>query len=166
MVSVAPPYAARRPHLGAGARVAGMSLLEMLLVVALIALVGLLTVGMFSRGTAGMQLRGAGKEIASQLRLARTQAIASGQPQRFIVEPAHHRWQGAGGRTGNVPPQLQMRFEGAAQLQEKTGEGVIEFHPDGGSSGGMIALRQGEARWTIRVGWLTGDVVSGPERTP
>ncbi len=97
MVTVAPPYAARRPHPGAGARVAGMSLLEMLLVVALIALVGLLTVGMFSRGTAGMQLRGAGKEIASQLRLARTQAIASGQPQRFIVEPAHHRWQGAGG---------------------------------------------------------------------
>lgn len=166
MATAALPPAARRPHPGAGTRVAGMSLLEMLLVVALIALVGLLTVGMFSRGTAGMQLRGAGKEMASQLRLARTQAIASGEPQRFIVTPARHHWQGAGGREGSVPPQLQMHFEGAAQLQETAGEGVIEFHPDGGSSGGLIGLRQGNARWTIRVGWLTGEVVSGPEQTP
>ena len=166
MVTVALPLCARRPPPRTAARVAGMSLLEMLLVVALIALVGLLTVGIFSRGTAGMQLRGAGKEIASQLRLARTRAIASGEPQRFVVMPAAHRWQGADGRDGTLPPQLQVTFEGAAQLQQRPGEGVIEFHPDGGSSGGLIGLRQGDVRWTLRVGWLMGEVVSGPERAP
>lgn len=166
MIRAAPLLSTGRLQHRAAAHASGMSLLEMLLVVALIAIVGLLTVGIFSRGTAGMQLRGTGKEIASQLRLARTQAIAGGTVQRFTVTPAAHRWQGAGGKSGTIPPQLQVSFEGATQLQSAPGEGVIEFHPDGGSSGGMITLRQGDARWTIRVGWLTGDVVSGAEHSP
>jgi len=140
-----------------------MSLLEMLLVIALIAAVGLLTAGMFSRGMGGMQLRAAGKDIANQLRQTRAEAIARGTPQRFLIVPAEHRWQGAEGRQGSWPDAVHASFEGAAQLQRGAQEGAIEFHPDGGASGGRIVLRQGEARWRIDVGWLTGEVTSRPE---
>ena len=51
-----------------GRRAAGLSLLEMLLVIALIAAIGLITAAGMSRGFAGMQLRSAGKDIANQLR--------------------------------------------------------------------------------------------------
>ncbi len=136
-----------RPRLH-GRRTAGLSLLEMLLVIALIAAIGLITAAGLSRGFAGMQLRSAGKDIASQLRMVRAQAIARGEPQRFVIEPARRRWEGANQRHGEVPAQLQVQFEGAAQLATAAGQGVIEFHPDGGSSGG----------------WLTGEVRSGPWR--
>ena len=42
-------------------RAAGLSLLEMLLVIALIAAIGLITAAGLSRGFAGMQLRSAGR---------------------------------------------------------------------------------------------------------
>ena len=54
-----------RPRLH-GRRPAGLSLLEMLLVIALIAAIGLITAAGLSRGFAGMQLRSAGKDIAAQ----------------------------------------------------------------------------------------------------
>ncbi len=60
----------------------------MLLVIALIAAIGLITAAGLSRGFAGMQLRSAGKDIANQLRMVRAQAIARGEPQRFVIEPA------------------------------------------------------------------------------
>ncbi|WP_049458564.1 pilus assembly FimT family protein, partial [Stenotrophomonas maltophilia] len=99
-----------RPRLH-GWRAAGLSLLEMLLVIALIAAIGLITAAGLSRGFAGMQLRSAGKDIANQLRMVRAQAIARGEPQRFVIEPARHRWQGANQRQGDVPTQLQVQFE-------------------------------------------------------
>ena len=153
----------RRPGRG---RVHGLSLLEMLLVIALVALVGLLTASAFSRSLPGAQLRAAGKEIATQLRFTRAHAIARGQPQRFTVAAHAHQWQGPDGRHGRIPERLRVQFEGAAQLQGADGSGAIEFHPDGGSSGGRIVLGYGDARWRIDVAWLTGQVVAGPEHTP
>ncbi|AWH52224.1 type II secretion system protein GspH [Stenotrophomonas sp. ESTM1D_MKCIP4_1] len=147
-----------------GRRATGLSLLEMLLVIALIAAIGLITAAGLSRGFAGMQLRSAGKDIANQLRMVRAQAIARGEPQRFMIEPAGHRWEGADQRQGTVPAPIQVRFEGAAQLSDVAGQGVIEFHPDGGSSGGRIRLQRDAAEWRIDVGWLTGEVRSGPWR--
>jgi prepilin-type N-terminal cleavage/methylation domain-containing protein len=134
----------------------------MLLVIALIAAIGLITAAGLSRGFAGMQLRSAGKDIANQLRMVRAQAIARGEPQRFVIEPARRRWEGANQRHGEVPAQLQVQFEGAAQLATAPGQGVIEFHPDGGSSGGRIRLQRDGAEWRVDVGWLTGEVRSGP----
>jgi len=144
------------------ARMRGMTLLEMLLVVALIATVGIVTAGALSRGSAGMQLRGSGKDIANALRMTRAQAIASGEPRRFVIAAQGHHWQGGDGRQGDLPERLQVRFEGATQLQEGPDQGVIEFHPDGASSGGRIDLAVGAAVWRVDVGWLTGEVTSGP----
>ncbi|WMJ67780.1 GspH/FimT family pseudopilin [Stenotrophomonas sp. 24(2023)] len=157
------PARTLRPRLP-GRRVAGLTLLEMLLVIALLAAVGLVTAAGLSRGLGGMQLRSSGKDIANQLRMVRAQAIARGEAQRFVIETQRHHWQGIDGRQGNIPPRLQVSFEGAAQLAAAPGQGVIEFHPDGGSSGGRIQLQQGDAQWRIDVGWLTGEVRSGPWR--
>ncbi len=66
----------------------------MLLVIALIAAIGLITAAGLSRGFAGMQLRSAGKDIANQLRMVRARGTR-GEPQRFVIEPAKRRWEGA-----------------------------------------------------------------------
>jgi general secretion pathway protein H len=139
-------------------RVRGVSLLEMLLVVALIAGASVLAMAAFGGGMAGLQLRSEAREIAAQLRFTRTHAIATGQPQRFTINPQAHAWTAPRNRSGTVPDTLGVTFTGARELQPSQGEGAIVFFADGASTGGRVQLRRERAAWNIDVAWLTGEV--------
>lgn len=139
-------------------RVRGVSLLEMLLVVALIAGASVLAMAAFGGGMAGLQLRSEAREIAAQLRFTRTHAIATGQPQRFTINPQAHAWIAPRNRSGTVPDTLGVTFTGARELQPSEGEGAIVFFADGASTGGRVQLRREQAAWNIDVAWLTGEV--------
>lgn len=136
----------------------GMSLLEMLLVIALIAAVGVLTVAALNGGMAGMQLRSASKEIASQLRYTRSQAIASGRSQKFTIDPGARTWTAPNGRSGDIPKAIGIVFTGAREVQPRRGEGAIMFFADGASTGGRVKLTAKQAAWNVDVAWLTGEV--------
>lgn len=164
VVNALPPSLPRCATRTARPAVRGVSLLEMLLVVALIAIIGVITVTAMNGGIDGLRLRNAGKEVASQLRYTRTQAIASGEMRRFLIDPRTRRWEAANGRQGELPDAVDVRFQGAAQVGAGTGQGGIAFHPDGGSSGGTIELDLRGALWRIDVAWITGEVRSGPVR--
>ena len=137
----------------------GVSLLEMLLVLALVALAGILAAAVLSGGLEGMRLRASAKDIAAQLRYTRALAIASGQPQRFVVDPRRHRWQAPNRKPGHAAGALDLRFTGAREAQPRAGEGGIVFFPDGASTGGRVQLQARRAAWRIDVAWLTGRVV-------
>ena len=89
-----------------GAR--GFTLLELILVLALIAFASLLAAAALSGGFDGMRLRSAAKEVAAQLRFTRTQALATGEAQRFTIDPAAHRWTAPKQRDGVLPKQLAL----------------------------------------------------------
>ena len=139
-------------------RVRGVSLLEMLLVIALIAGASVLAMAAFGGGMAGMQLRSEARAIAAQLRFTRTHAIATGQPQRFTIDPRAHAWTAPRNRSGTVPDALGVTFTGAREVQPREGEGAIVFFADGASTGGRVQLRRERAAWNIDVAWLTGEV--------
>ncbi len=139
-------------------RMCGYSLLEVLLVTALMAAAGLIVVAIFANGTEGMALRNSAKEVAAQLRYTRTQAIASGQPQQFEIDPATRRWRAPNGRVGGIPDTVSIHFVGAREAQPVTGTGAIRFFEDGASTGGRILLRVRDTEWRVDVAWLTGDV--------
>lgn len=139
-------------------RARGYSLLELLLVMALVALAGTLAVAAYGGGLDGLRLRGSAKEIAAQLRHTRAQAIASGQERRFEIDPGTRRWQAEGGRHGRIPESLEVGFVGAHEVQPRPGIGAIVFFEDGGSTGGRVRLRRGTAVWQVDVAWLTGEV--------
>ena len=136
----------------------GASLLEMLLVIALIAAASLLAAAAFSGGIKGMQLRSTAKEVASQVRYTRTQAIATGQAQRFVIDPQNRLWRAPNGRSGEIPASLGVEFIGAREAQPRAGEGAIMFFADGAATGGRISLTLERAAWEIDVAWLTGEV--------
>ncbi len=136
----------------------GISLLEMLLVIGLIAGASLLAAAAFSGGMKGTQLRAAVKEVASQLRFTRTHAIATGEPQRFVIDPAARTWQAPKGRAGTIPAAIDVRFIGARQIQPAEGQGAVMFFADGAATGGRVQLSRDGAVWDIDVAWLTGQV--------
>lgn len=139
-------------------RLAGFTLLEVLLVLALMAVVGLLAMATVGGGMQRMQLRSAANEVAAQLRFTRATAIATGQPQRFVLNPVERRWTAPRERSGQLPAQMAVQFTGARELQPSEGEGAIVFFEDGASSGGRVRLEAGSAAWQVDVAWLTGQV--------
>lgn len=145
-------------HSCASGRVPGFTLLEVLVVLVIIAMATAMAAMAFSGGLDGMRLRSSSKEIAAQLRHTRTQAIATGRPQRFTIDPRGHRWQGSGNRHGKIPQSLGVDFIGAREVQPQAGEGGILFFPDGASTGGRVQLSVKRAVWRIDVSWLTGEV--------
>jgi general secretion pathway protein H len=143
-------------------RTDGFSLLEMLLVLALVAAASLLAVSAFGGGLRGMRLRAGAGELAAQLRFTRAVAISSGEPQDFVIDPASRSWRGAKGRSGRLPDVGEVVFTGAREVQPARGEGAVRFFPDGAATGGRVRLLAGEAGaragWDVDVGWLTGEV--------
>lgn len=152
----------------ASGRAPGFTLLEVLVVLIIIAMATTLAAVVLSGGLDGMRLRSSAKEIAAQLRYTRTRAIASGQPQRFTIDPRGHRWQSPGKRQGRIPQSLGVDFIGAREMQPRAGEGMIRegmpregmilFFPDGASTGGRLQLSAKRAVLRVDVSWLTGEV--------
>jgi general secretion pathway protein H len=136
----------------------GFTLLEIILVMAIIALASVLAAAAMGGGFRGMQLRANAQKIASNLRFTRAQAISTGQPQRFVIDPHAHAWHAPKSHHGKIPPKLGIAFVGAREVQSQPGEGAIAFFPDGASTGGRIQLTSGKAMWTVDVAWLTGQV--------
>lgn len=142
---------------GAG-RASGFSLLEILLVVAILAIASLLAAAAMTGGFDGIQLRSSAREIAAQLRYTRAHAIATGQAQRFSLDPRAHTWAAPNQRDGDIPEKLAIVFTGAREVQPREGEGAIVFFPDGASTGGRVQLSIKRAAWNVDVAWLTGEV--------
>jgi len=136
----------------------GVSLLEMLLVIALLAAISVLAAGAMSGGFTGMQLRSEAKQITAQLRFTRTRAIATGVPRRFTIDPQARTWSAPDNRHGEIPKKLGISFTGAREVQPQRGEGAIVFFPDGASTGGRVQLSAKKSAMNIDVTWLTGEV--------
>ncbi len=136
----------------------GFTLLEIILVMGVIALASVLAAAAMGGGFKGMQLKASARQIASNLRYTRAQAIATGQPQRFVIDPHRHLWLAPKSHHGDIPPKLGITFTGAREVQPRAGQGAIEFFPDGASTGGRIRLTSGKAAMDVDVAWLTGQV--------
>jgi general secretion pathway protein H len=139
-------------------RARGFTLLELVLVLAIIALATLLGAGAIGRGMEGLRLRSAANGIAAQLRFTRAQALATGEPQRFTIDPAAHAWEAPKDRHGELPARASVVFIGAREVQPAEGQGAIVFFPDGAATGGRVRIQQGGATWQVDVAWLTGQV--------
>jgi general secretion pathway protein H len=136
----------------------GFTLLEIVVVMVIIAAAAVLGVMALNGGSERVQLHSSTKQIAANLRYTRSQAIATGVPQSFTIDPRGHVWRGPNGRHGTIPEALGIRFIGARQVQPQAGVGAIMFFDDGASTGGRVQITGKRAAWNVDVAWLTGEV--------
>lgn len=136
----------------------GFTLLEIIVVMTIIAAATLLGAMAATGGFERMRVQSSTKEIAANLRYTRTQAIATGVPQRFVIDPRGHAWQAPNDRRGTIPASLGVYFVGAREVQPDRDSGAIVFFDDGASTGGRVRIAGEHAAWNVDVAWLTGEV--------
>ncbi len=135
----------------------GFTLLELVIVLAIMALMVGIVVSRGPRRSQGLQTRAAAGAIAQTLRQARATAIARSAIVDVAIDPPRHRIAPDGGAAQKIAADTQITVEPGAIA----GPGpvrIIRFAPDGSASGGTIELGQGSRRLRITTEWLTGQV--------
>jgi general secretion pathway protein H len=136
----------------------GYTLIELLAVLVLVAAIVALGAATISRKLPGQRLKQSAKELAAQLRYTRAQAIATGQPQVFMIDANSREWRAGEKRSGTLSKDIAIVATGARNEQQRPGVAAVRFFPEGAATGGRIVLRNGRAAWQLDVQWLTGEV--------
>lgn len=151
----------------------GFTLVEMLVVLAVMALIVAIVPPFLGGGQSKAELQTAARAIEAALRETRSLAIRQGRSQAFLVDAASGSYRGGDrDRTRHVPVGIRLslfaasdRLPGGDDASDTASESrrddapsAIRFFADGSSTGGGVRLRQGGRSAEVAVDWLTGRV--------
>jgi general secretion pathway protein H len=115
---------------------AGFTLLEMLVVIAIMGVALLLITGYGRPHSEAMEMQAGARAVAASMRAARGDAIDQGHPVAFTLP--------------RLPASITATIQAPA--------GCIVFAPDGSASGGRVVLDGPGQELAISADWLTGQV--------
>jgi general secretion pathway protein H len=136
----------------------GFTLIEILAVVALIALALAVVSVSVGGGLKGAKVKAASRDLVAALRYTRGQAIVKREAQTLSVDVEQRRYKAPNKKWVELPKDMTMKLFTARSELEEEGVGRIRFFPDGSSTGGHIDLLRDDAVWRVEVLWLTGEV--------
>jgi len=139
----------------------GFTLIEMIVVVAIMGLVLAMVAARGPLGLHTLTARSAANELASGFRQARARAIADNRPVAVSIDLAGHRWRIGTDKPTELPRDLQIAVLTVAGQSAGGTAADIRFLPDGSSTGGRVELKDGRRRMRIGVDWLNGRVSVG-----
>ncbi len=143
------------------ARLRGFTLLELLIVVALMGLLLALVPARLGGGS-GAEVRAAARGVAAGLRHARATAVGQRVEAVFQLDLTAKKFTVTGdSRVHQLPQDVELKlFTGQQEIiAEKVGG--IRFYPDGGATGGRVTVSSGERKYEVDVDWMTGRVSIG-----
>ncbi|MFP2769844.1 GspH/FimT family protein [Oceanisphaera sp. KMM 10153] len=133
----------------------GFTLLELLVVLTLATLLMAVVTPRFKALLPGAELKSYSRQTAALLRLARSQAIASGEEVRLELDSdARHSRITGQKKPSSWPEQIAVSFDGIANAQ---GTDLV-FYPDGSARGGILHISGNDRHYRIEVHWLTGRI--------
>lgn len=137
---------------------AGFTLIEVLVVLAVLGLMLGLVVARGPQRSPALDLRVAAGQVAGVLRAARARAIAGNRPVLVEIDVAARSIRPGGAAPIVLPADVALAATTTAGLAAGDHSAGFRFAPDGSASGGSVDLAAGERRARIDIGWLTGRV--------
>ena len=138
-------------------RTAGFTLIEMLIVLAVLGAVIGVVISHGPPRSQALQTRAAAGALAGMLRAARATAIAKDADVTVAIDAKHHSFAGDGGTVRMLDPAIDITVL-PPTLPGPEGVRLIRFSGDGSATGGTVLLGRGHAQLRIEVEWLTGRV--------
>ncbi|GHE20920.1 GspH/FimT family pseudopilin [Halomonas urumqiensis] len=137
-------------------RRAGFTLVELMVVLAIVAMTVAVVPPLVVKVMPAMQAQAAARELASGLREARSTAMADNREVvvEIDLERRTYHWQGQ---------RIRAELPSHVALDVLTGDAVgtrgqFHFYPDGSASGGRASLAWRGREWVVDIDWLTGRV--------
>jgi type II secretion system protein H len=141
----------------------GITLLELLVVIALISILSALVYPSFGNALSNLRLRGEARRLVSACRLAKWEAIAKRRPYRVVADLQKNQFMVADA-SEQVTKELDLspgiRIFQAQKISENGPADANEFYffPNGTAETGSITLRDDRGRNVrIAIDFLTGD---------
>jgi len=140
------------------AGVGGFTLLELLIVMAIMGMVGALIVSGRPSGSSSVNVRLAAETLASALRVARAQAITQGRPVGMVLDTNRRRYGIEQAPQRPLPDGLTFTLLTGRGDVLSPAQGRIRFFPDGSSTGGRITIHSAAGKSVVGIDWLSGRV--------
>jgi len=142
-----------------GAAARGVTLLELLIVLAIMAIVAGFMIPMFGGPISTSELRSAARELAAGLRLAQSEAVSQRRQTFLVLDVAGKRFKVDNDpHEHRLPSKVELKLFTAQNDLVSDSVGSIRFFPDGGSNGGRITVASGDRKFDVDIDWLTGRV--------
>lgn len=146
----------------------GLTLLEVLVALGIVAMAIGLGLPMLQRGTSPLQTSAAARQIVAALREARTAAITENRVTVFWLNPGAGSY-GYGERSFALPKpngsgSLSLALHTTEEQRVRSAQpgkadtGTIRFFPGGGSTGGGVTLDDGRSQIVVSIDWLSGQI--------
>jgi general secretion pathway protein H len=128
---------------------AGYTLIELLVVLAIMGMIAGVALPLLSAGRPGIETKALARALASDLQLARQDAISRNTANHVVLRRSGSRYALWPVGTWHALPQgIGLSMQG----------GEIAFYPDGSTSGGTILVEGGGVRRRVDVRWPTGRI--------
>jgi len=140
----------------------GFTLLEIVIVLALVATAMLFVLPFAGRGASSADLKASARALAAGLRTAQSTAMSTRRDALMTVDVDSRLFTFSGEeRPHKLPTGVDLKLYTAQAEVESEKKGSIRFYPDGSSTGGRITVSSGERKFLVDVDWLTGRVSIG-----
>ncbi|WP_292619345.1 prepilin-type N-terminal cleavage/methylation domain-containing protein [Nitrobacter sp. 62-23] len=137
----------------------GFTLLEMVCVIALIALMAAVLLPFLPQHTSRARLQAYALEAAGLLKADRNAAIARRADVSTLVDPPSRAIRsGVSSQFLRIPDDVRFDALLPQTCRHRAALSAISFFADGMSCGGTIALARLDTTYEIRVNWLTGRI--------
>jgi len=137
---------------------AGFTLIEMLVVLAILVLVAGVAMPLLSGGSDGLRLQIAASELAAAFRATRSAAILRNAETTMLIDVDRRTFRSNVVAPRVFAPGIDAKLTFAAGIGATPSDGGFRFFSDGSSTGGDVLLSLHGQQTKLCVDWLTGQV--------